>query len=194
MLDAAESLEDVRVPPGNRLEALKGDRSGKQGIRINQQWRIQGRSHRSIHNMLTVPCAGGIARIATMMITFDRQHGLSRPRSLMVRTGCRSFENVGLKVTRSTDAATRRGRGRRFPTHPLNERPGGDSPWIRPGCDRCWYGATDRARSRSPRACRGSLGRRARHRRWCSRSRSRSGRWCGGVGCGRTPRRRSPRG
>jgi len=40
MLDAAETLEDLRVPPGNRLEALKGDRSGQYGIRINQQWRI----------------------------------------------------------------------------------------------------------------------------------------------------------
>jgi toxin HigB-1 len=40
MLDAAEVLEDLRVPPGNRLEALKGDRAGQHSIRINQQWRI----------------------------------------------------------------------------------------------------------------------------------------------------------
>lgn len=40
MLDAAENLEDLRVPPGNRLEALRGDRAGQHGIRINQQWRI----------------------------------------------------------------------------------------------------------------------------------------------------------
>ncbi|WP_342372599.1 type II toxin-antitoxin system RelE/ParE family toxin [Propioniciclava soli] len=40
MLDAAEVLEDLRVPPGNRLEALRGDRSGQHSIRINQQWRI----------------------------------------------------------------------------------------------------------------------------------------------------------
>lgn len=40
MLDAAESLEDLRVPPGNRLEALKGDRAGQHSIRINQQWRV----------------------------------------------------------------------------------------------------------------------------------------------------------
>lgn len=40
MLDAAESLNDLRVPPGNRLEALKGDRSGQHSIRVNQQWRI----------------------------------------------------------------------------------------------------------------------------------------------------------
>jgi toxin HigB-1 len=40
MLDAAESLGDLRVPPGNRLEKLSGDRSGQHSIRINQQWRI----------------------------------------------------------------------------------------------------------------------------------------------------------
>jgi proteic killer suppression protein len=40
MLDAAEVLEDLRVPPGNRLEALRGDRAGQHSIRINQQWRI----------------------------------------------------------------------------------------------------------------------------------------------------------
>jgi len=40
MLDAAETLEDLRVPPGNRLEALRGDRAGQHSIRINQQWRI----------------------------------------------------------------------------------------------------------------------------------------------------------
>lgn len=40
MLDAAETLEDLKVPPGNRLEALKGDRAGQHSIRINQQWRI----------------------------------------------------------------------------------------------------------------------------------------------------------
>lgn len=40
ILDAAEVLEDLRVPPGNRLEALRGDRAGQHSIRINQQWRI----------------------------------------------------------------------------------------------------------------------------------------------------------
>ncbi|MEP0548633.1 MAG: type II toxin-antitoxin system RelE/ParE family toxin [Rhodothermales bacterium] len=40
MLDAAISLDDLRVPPGNRLEALKGDRSGQHSIRINRQWRL----------------------------------------------------------------------------------------------------------------------------------------------------------
>jgi proteic killer suppression protein len=40
MLDAAETLGDLRIPPGNRLEALRGDRAGQHSIRINQQWRI----------------------------------------------------------------------------------------------------------------------------------------------------------
>ena len=39
-LDAALKLEDLRNPPGNQLEALKGDRSGQMSIRINRQWRI----------------------------------------------------------------------------------------------------------------------------------------------------------
>jgi proteic killer suppression protein len=40
ILDAAEKLDDLRVPPGNRLEKLSGDREGQYSIRINQQWRI----------------------------------------------------------------------------------------------------------------------------------------------------------
>jgi toxin HigB-1 len=40
MLDAAETLSDLRVPPGNRLEKLTGDRVGQYSIRVNQQWRI----------------------------------------------------------------------------------------------------------------------------------------------------------
>lgn len=40
ILDAAERLSDLRVPPGNRLERLKGDRSGQYSIRVNQQWRV----------------------------------------------------------------------------------------------------------------------------------------------------------
>ena len=40
MLDAADCLDDVRIPPGNRLEALRGDRAGQYSIRINEQWRI----------------------------------------------------------------------------------------------------------------------------------------------------------
>jgi toxin HigB-1 len=40
MLDAATSLDDLRVPPGNRLERLKGERASQYSIRINDQWRI----------------------------------------------------------------------------------------------------------------------------------------------------------
>jgi proteic killer suppression protein len=40
IMDAAETLDDLRVPPGNRLEKLRGDRRGQHSIRINQQWRI----------------------------------------------------------------------------------------------------------------------------------------------------------
>ena len=39
-MDAAVVLEDLRFPPGNHLEALKGDRAGQHSIRINDQWRI----------------------------------------------------------------------------------------------------------------------------------------------------------
>ena len=40
MLNNAQSLDDLRVPPANRLEALKGKRKGQYSIRINDQWRI----------------------------------------------------------------------------------------------------------------------------------------------------------
>lgn len=40
LINAAQSLADLRMPPANRLEALKGDRSGQHAIRINDQWRI----------------------------------------------------------------------------------------------------------------------------------------------------------
>jgi proteic killer suppression protein len=40
LLHAAESLNDLLVPPGNRLEKLKGDRKGQHSIRINDRWRI----------------------------------------------------------------------------------------------------------------------------------------------------------
>lgn len=39
-LEIAGRLEDLKVPPGNRFEALKGDRSGQYSIRINDQWRV----------------------------------------------------------------------------------------------------------------------------------------------------------
>lgn len=44
-LDAATALAELRRPPGNRLEALKGDRKGQHSIRINDQWRICFRWH-----------------------------------------------------------------------------------------------------------------------------------------------------
>lgn len=40
MIHAAHRMDDLRVPPGNHLEALSGDRAGQHSIRINQQWRI----------------------------------------------------------------------------------------------------------------------------------------------------------
>jgi len=40
MLNRAENLQDLRVPPANRLEALKGERKGQHSIRINEQWRV----------------------------------------------------------------------------------------------------------------------------------------------------------
>ena len=45
MLDTATRVEDLRVPPGNRLEALKGNRAGQHSIRVNDQWRICFRWH-----------------------------------------------------------------------------------------------------------------------------------------------------
>ena len=46
-LDEADSLLDLRAPPGNRLEALKGSRAGQHSIRINDQWRICFRWHKN---------------------------------------------------------------------------------------------------------------------------------------------------
>ena len=40
ILDSADLLQDLTIPPGNRLEKLSGDRKGQHSIRINQQWRI----------------------------------------------------------------------------------------------------------------------------------------------------------
>jgi proteic killer suppression protein len=39
-LDAATRIQDLRLPPSNRLEALKGDRAGQHSMRINDQWRV----------------------------------------------------------------------------------------------------------------------------------------------------------
>jgi proteic killer suppression protein len=47
MLNRAENLNDLRVPPANRLEKLKGDRLGQHSIRINDQWRICFKWHNS---------------------------------------------------------------------------------------------------------------------------------------------------
>lgn len=40
MLDAATTIEDLRIPSGNRLEKLRGDRAGQWSIRVNDQWRL----------------------------------------------------------------------------------------------------------------------------------------------------------
>jgi toxin HigB-1 len=40
MLNAARELRDLRAPPGNRLEALRGNRKGKHSMRVNEQWRL----------------------------------------------------------------------------------------------------------------------------------------------------------
>ena len=40
VIDAARRLDDLRAPPGNRLEALRGDREGQHSIRVNNRWRI----------------------------------------------------------------------------------------------------------------------------------------------------------
>lgn len=40
MLNRAETLDDIRIPPGNRLEKLSGNRNGQWSIRINDQWRV----------------------------------------------------------------------------------------------------------------------------------------------------------
>ena len=45
LLQAAHAIDDLRIPPGNRLEALKGERSGQYSIRVNDQWRVCFRWH-----------------------------------------------------------------------------------------------------------------------------------------------------
>lgn len=40
LINAAEAINDLRVPPGNRLEKLAGDRAGQYSVRVNDQWRI----------------------------------------------------------------------------------------------------------------------------------------------------------
>ena len=57
MLNAAESLQDLRSPPENRLERLRGDLSGLYSIRVNEQWRIVFRwESGSAFDVRTVDC------------------------------------------------------------------------------------------------------------------------------------------
>ena len=51
LLASAATLDDLRVPPGNRLEALVGDRQGQYSIRINRQWRICFRWQEGAHDV-----------------------------------------------------------------------------------------------------------------------------------------------
>jgi len=52
VLDAAEKLQDLRIPPSNRLEKLSGDRANQYSIRINRQWRICFEWHNdNVHNV-----------------------------------------------------------------------------------------------------------------------------------------------
>ena len=53
-VDAAERLDDLRVPPGNRLERLKGDLAGQFSIRVNDQWRICFRWHEGDAHDVTI--------------------------------------------------------------------------------------------------------------------------------------------
>lgn len=54
LVDAATRLEDLRVPPGNRLEQLSGDRRGLHSIRVNDQWRICFRWEDGAHEVAIV--------------------------------------------------------------------------------------------------------------------------------------------
>jgi proteic killer suppression protein len=50
-LEAASTLQDLRIPPGNRLEPLAGDREGQYSIRINDQWRLCFRWDAGAHDV-----------------------------------------------------------------------------------------------------------------------------------------------
>ncbi|MFA6451478.1 MAG: type II toxin-antitoxin system RelE/ParE family toxin [bacterium] len=54
MLNAAHDLDDLRVPPGNRLEALRGDMKGFHSIRVNDRWRIIFRWSAGAHDVSLV--------------------------------------------------------------------------------------------------------------------------------------------
>jgi toxin HigB-1 len=51
MIDAAQRVEDLRAPPGNRLEKLRGDREGQWSIRVNDQWRVCFRWDEGAHDV-----------------------------------------------------------------------------------------------------------------------------------------------
>ncbi|MBN1303492.1 MAG: type II toxin-antitoxin system RelE/ParE family toxin [Anaerolineales bacterium] len=54
VLNAAHKLDDLRSPPGNRLEALKGDLAGYHSIRVNEQWRVIFRWNNGAHDVSLV--------------------------------------------------------------------------------------------------------------------------------------------
>lgn len=54
LLNAARAVSDLRQPPGNRLEALQGDRFGQFSIRVNDQWRIVFRWHDQVSEDITL--------------------------------------------------------------------------------------------------------------------------------------------
>ncbi len=59
LINSAKALDDLRIPPGNRLEALKGNRRGQYSIRINDQWRICFRwQEGAVHNVEIVDYHG----------------------------------------------------------------------------------------------------------------------------------------
>jgi toxin HigB-1 len=60
MLNNAQNLQDLRVPPNNRLEALRGDRLGQHAIRVNDQWRVCFRwENGDAHDVEVVDYHGG---------------------------------------------------------------------------------------------------------------------------------------
>jgi len=58
MLETAEILDDLKSPPGNRLESLAGDREGQHSIRINKQWRVcsdgQSMARKTLRSLITI--------------------------------------------------------------------------------------------------------------------------------------------
>jgi toxin HigB-1 len=56
LIDSAKALNDLRMPPGNRLEALTGDRAGQHSIRINEKWRVCFRWNEGAHDVEIIDC------------------------------------------------------------------------------------------------------------------------------------------